>query len=151
MEIPIEAASDPTYKKYVLSCKTKFVTKNVNEKISSGTVAQYQRSMVLLVPEDSDQRVKFLNAWMPETIEEYFELAGDLGAPIHGTVRLSVHMGHDQWCEKPYLTVMSKGVEEVLLKFREGIMVRLETLPANMESEADSALDSSDGNYEVVS
>jgi len=151
MNIPIEAMSDPTYKKYSIKCKTKFVTKNVSEEIKAGVVSQYQRHMVLLVPQESDECTRFLMAWRPETTEEYFELVVDLGAPVHGPVRASIHMGHDKWNERPYLTVMSKGVEEILHKFKEGITIHCTVLPANMEGEADHALDSSDGNYEVVS
>lgn len=150
-QVPVEAVNDPTYRKYVLSCKTKFVTKNVSEEIKAGVVNQYQRHMVLLVPQESDQRTRFLSAWMPETMEEYFELVLDLGAPIHGPTRASIHMGHDQWCDRPYLTIMSKGVEEILLKFSEGITVQAVVLPANMDGEADQGADSSEGNYEVVS
>lgn len=147
---PVEAASDPSYKRYHLVCKTKFVTKNVRDEVRPGQFNQYQRVMVLLIPQEGDQRTRFLTAWMPQTREEYFELAGQLGHPVSSPVRLSSHMGHDQWCEKPYLTVMSKGIEEILLKCPEGIRIKLTTLPANADQEADDATDSG-GNYNVIS
>jgi len=141
---------DPTFKSYVMACKTKFVTKHINDEIKPGVFNQYTRKMVLLVPEISDQRIRFLNAWMPDTIEEHHELAAEIGAPIHGPVRLAVHRGFDKWCEKPYLLVMSKGTEDILLKFSEGTTVIVKTLSADEEEAADFSRDVSDGNFEIV-
>lgn len=150
MSIAPELKNDPTYKKYHLSCKTKFHFKTVTEDIGRGVISSYARKLVLLVPQESDQRSRFLSAWCPDTKEEFYEVAAEVGAPVHGPVRLSVHRGYDDKLDRPYLFVMSKGVEEILLDFPEGRTLEVTILPANMDGEADYALDSSDGNYEAV-
>jgi hypothetical protein len=147
---PAEIEADPTCQEYYLKCRTRFITKNVSDEIKKGVVNQYQRHMVILVPEHNDQFVRFARAWVPETIEEYYELAADLGPPIHGPSRLSVHMGHDQWCDRPYLLVMSKGVEEIIQKFPEGCVMQVTTLSANEESQADHANDDTAHSFDVV-
>lgn len=149
-EIPIENVNDPIYRKYFLTCKTKFIKKDVSEDIGSGITQQYTRKLVILIPQESDQRTLFLKAWMPETIEEYHEFAAELGAPVHGPSRLSVHMGHDEKCDRPYLFIMSKGVEDILNTFPEGTLVKVSTLPANHEDAADYAQDATEGNFDAV-
>jgi hypothetical protein len=149
-EVPAENVNDPIYKPYFLNCKTKFIKKNVSEDIGKGIVQQYMRKLVILIPQESDQRTLFLKAWMPETREEFHEFAAELGAPVHGPSRLSVHMGHDDKCDRPYLFVMSKGVEDVLNSFPEDTLIKVKTLPANHEDAADYAADSDDGNYDAV-
>lgn len=145
-----ENAGDPTFKKYPMLCKTKFFRKEVSEDIGHGVKQQYTRKLVILIPQESDMRTRFLNAWLPETTEEYHELAAEIGAPIHAPCRLSIHRGHDEKCDRPYLFVWSKGVEDILVKFAEGTTVSVCALPANSEMEADFAPDSDDGNYDVV-
>jgi hypothetical protein len=142
--------NDPTFRKYVLSCKTKFITKNVRDEVAPGKILSYVRHMVLLIPQESDQRTLFLMAWMPETIEERSELMAEVGTPVFRPVRLSLHRGSDGVCDRPYMIVMSKGDEETLLKFPEGTTVRADTVPANMEEQMGYGSDSSEGNYDVV-
>ncbi len=139
-QIPFEAANDPTYKKYVLTCTTRFYEKVVEGK---------ERKMVLLVPEENDEMHRFLNAWCPTTQGEKHELAAYIGAPAHTPARCAVFMGHDEKCERPYLFVMSKGVEDILVKYKEGLRLIVTTLPANEDSEADNT-EASEGNFEVL-
>lgn len=140
---------DPCSRKYILKAKTKFFEKDVREELKSATL-QYKRKMVLLVPDESDQRTAFLTAWMPDSSSEYFELIAEVGAPINAPVRLSVHRGFDEKCDRPYLFVMSKGAEDIFVKFKEGITVTVTTLPANMEEVGDYAPDAIDGNFHVL-
>jgi len=145
-----EQANDPTFKKYHLKCMVKFFKKTVRDDLGTRGVIAYDRTMVLLVPQESDEMVRFLNAWCPTTIGEHFELAGHIGGPVHSTCRFSIFMGHDEKCDRPYLFCMSKGVEDIIVKFgKEGMNVQVTTLPANQDSEADFAQDASDGNYQV--
>lgn len=149
-EIAPELVGDPTYRKHIFMCKTKFFKKNVEEDIGKGIVQRYQRKLVLLIPQESDATTYFLNAWVPEVITEYHELAAELAAPVFAPSRLSIHLGHDEKCDRPYLTVLSKGIEDILVKYPEGTLLKVTALPANEEGEADFAPDSDNGNFDVV-
>ena len=142
-QIPIEAKSDPTYKKYYLNCKIKFFKKTVRETLPSGQTKSYDRKLVLLVPQESDETIRFYNAWVPQTQKEHFELAVVMGSLINSFARVSVHLGHDEKCDRPYLFMMTYGVEEIIHKFgKEGQILQVTTLPANEDAEADNAPDS---------
>jgi hypothetical protein len=87
---------------------------------------------------------------MPEVSYEHYELAAELAAPVFAPCRLSIHSGNDNRCDRPYLMVMSKGAEDILVKFQEGIPVKVTTFPAKDDAEADDGPDSDDGNYSVI-
>lgn len=146
---PPEAKNDPTYKKYNLTCTTKFFSKEIKEDIGKGVIQSYRRKLVLLVPETNDEFYRFASAWLPSDSKSHFELAAQLAAPAHSPVRLSVHLGHDEKLDKPYLFVMSKGVEDILVKYKEGLRLQVTTLPANEDDEADN-VEASQGNFEVM-
>ena len=148
-QIPFESKNDPSYKKYNLTTKIKFIRKSVREDIGGGKIQSYERKMVILIPQEGDETNRFYYAWVPSTQEEKYELAGVIGSPVNSPCRFSVHMGHDEKSEKPYLFVMSKGVEDIIVKMREGDLVRVTTLPANEDSEADYAQDAQ-GNFEAI-
>lgn len=149
-EIAPELVGDPTYRKYTFMCKTIFLKKNVSEDIGGGIIQRYQRKLVLLIPQESDASMYFLVAWAPHTTQDYNEIVAEVAAPVFAPSRLSVHLGNDGNCERPYLTVLSKGVEDILVKFPEGTLLKVTALPANMESESDFAPDSDDGNFEAI-
>lgn len=148
-EIPADMASDPTYKQYKLKCTTKFFNKNIKEDIGKGVIQSYKRKLVLLVPEHNDEFNRFARAWLPDDSKQYFELAAVLGGPAHTPSRLSVHLGHDEKLDRPYLFVMSKGAEDILIKYKEGTNLIVTTLPANEDAEADS-VEANQGNFEVM-
>lgn len=135
----------PTDREYHLNCRVKFHRKYVHENGRS-----YERDLVILVPEDSDERTRFLSAWLPDSREEYFELASIMSPPIDSPCRLSVHRGPDDKSEKHYLFVMSKGVEEIILEhIKEGAIIPLKILPEGAEEILDHAVDSH-GNYQLI-
>lgn len=134
-----------TSKEYNLRVKAKFVSKNIED---NGRT--YHRQMVILIPHESDERTYFFKAWLPETREEYFELAGQLASPINSNVRLSIHLGMNDFNTGPYLFVMSKGVEELMIEHKlEGKTFNLKIFPDNLEDQADFATDSN-GSYSVT-
>lgn len=141
-QIPPEQANDPTFRKYYLNCKVVFFRK---------TVENVARTMALLVPQEGDETNRFYAAWVPTSQGEHYELAATIGTPVNSPVRLSIHLGHDEKCDRPYLFVMSKGVEDIIVgHIPEGRVLRVTVLPANEEDQADFAQDASDGNFEVV-
>ncbi len=148
--IPPEAASDPTYKKFNLKCKVKFIKKSISEDIGKGRRANYDRVMAILIPQESDECYRFYAAWVPDTVEQHFELTGVIGHPVHSPCRFSVHRGHDGRSDRPYLFVMTKGVEDLIVRYKkEGDEMNVVTMPANEDSEADY-VEASDGNFRVV-
>jgi len=140
------AVAEPEQKIYVLKCKVKFVRKNVKD-----GPRQYERTLAILVPQESDERTKFFTAWLPELKSEHFELAGIISAPIDSACRFSIHRGPDEKSEAHYLFVMSKGVEDVLIEAEmEGKTVYVEILPEGSDEEADNALEAG-GDYDLIS
>lgn len=146
----MEDPGDLTQKRYRLRVAVKFFRKTVNEEIGGKKISR-DRKMVLLIPQDSDQRTYFLNAWLPETQTEYFELAGFLSAPVDSPCRFAIFRGPDEKSEKHYLFVMTKGVEDVIVKYvKEGTILNLETFKAAEDGETDHAIDVSEGNYDLI-
>jgi hypothetical protein len=148
-EMNFEEVGDPTHKKYNFACELRFFNTNVNEKIK-GTEHQYSRKLALLVPLESDQRTMFLNAWLPDTIGEYFEVPLFIKVPVDSPCRVAIFRGPDQRSERHYLLVMTKGVEDILVKLKEGARFNVQSLPASEEGEIDHAIDSDSGNYDLI-
>ena len=145
-----EDDGDLTQKRYNLVCKVKFFRKAVTEEVN-GKVLSVERKMALLVPEESTQRTLFLNAWLPETQGEYFELAGMIAAPVDSPCRFAIMRGPDEKSERHYLFVMSKGVEDILVKYaKEGQSLNVMTFKASEDGETDFAADESDGNFHLI-
>lgn len=141
--------TDGTFKKYHLKCKIKFFLKDVKEDIGKGITQSYKRKLVLLVPDFNDEFSRFASAWLPDNPKTHFELAAQIGAPAHLPARCSVHFGHDEKFDKPYLFMMSKGVEDILVKYAEGTTIQVTTLPADQDSEADNT-EADQGSYDVM-
>lgn len=136
-----------TERRYVLKCKTKFFRKSVNENIN-GKQKSYERKLVLLIPQDNDQRTRFLMAWLPDTTQDYYEVSTFISRPVDGPARMSVHRADDR-SDRHYLFVMSVGAEEVLAKLAEGSLINVEVMKGSEDSEADFAADP-DHDHEVV-
>lgn len=143
-----ELESDLTQRRYHLSCKTRFYTKTVEDVLPGGVTKRYERTLVLLIPQESDERSRFLSAWLPETTQDYYEVSSFISSPVDSPSRLSIHRA-DERCEKHYLVVMSKGVEDILVRLREGTTINIQVLKASEDSEADFAPDT-EYNFEVV-
>ncbi|NJM09373.1 MAG: hypothetical protein HC883_00275 [Bdellovibrionaceae bacterium] len=142
-----DVLKDPTEREYFLTCKTKFFRKSVTEEIK-GHAKSYDRTMVLLIPQESDERNRFLSAWLPDNIETYYEIAAYISYPVDSPARLSVHH-RDGKSPYHYLFVMSKGVEDILLQVPEYSTVKVHVLPASHDSEADFARET-DHDFEVM-
>ena len=143
-----EYENDLTQRRYHLSCKTRFYRKTVRDELPNGTTKVYERTLVFLIPQDSDERTRFLMAWLPDTAEDYYEMSSFVSSPVDSPSRLSVHRS-DARCERHYLLVMSKGVEDILLKMREGTLINVQVLKASEDNEADFAPDT-EYNFEVL-
>lgn len=135
---------------YNLIVETKFIHKTIHEEKLK---TSYERSMVILVPDITTECMKFFRAWLPETASptDYYEVAAEIGSPVFSPCRLSVHRApHPYSQEKHFLFVMTKGVEELLLRLPESRRFTIKILPQNEESAADFAKDSDEGNYQVI-
>lgn len=148
-EIPFEAVTDPTYKKYNLKGILRFRTVNIDEDIGKGRRAQATRKLSYLVLEETDEMIRFVGAWVPDTVSEHFELTAYIKGPVHSAVRLAVFRGHDGKFDRPYVFIMTKAVEDILVKFKEGTPLLFVTNAANEDAEADN-VDVSDGNFDHV-
>jgi hypothetical protein len=141
-----ELLPEPTERKYKIKGKVKFYRKNV---VDHGR--RYERVLAIIIPETSTEQMMFFNAWLPDTKEEYHELTGLIGSPVNSACKLSIHRGPDEKSEKHYLFVMSKGVEEELIKYeQEGKTLELTILPESEEMVGDEAKDSS-GDFDLIS
>lgn len=132
-------SDDLTERRYKLTCKTKFV----NGKYKGQAIRN-----VILIPQDNDQRTKFLMAWLPDITGEHYEIASFISMPVDSPCRVAIRRGPDEMSERHYLFVMSKGVEEQLLKMKEGSTIAVETYKASEESETDHAI-GEEGSFEV--
>ena len=128
-----ELENDLTQRRYHLTCKTRFFKKTVVDNLPGGNVKRYERTLVFLIPQESDERSRFLSAWLPDTTKDYYEMSSFISSPVDSPSRLSVHRA-DQRCEKHYLVVMSKGVEDILIKMKEGTTLSVQVLKASEDS-----------------
>lgn len=147
MDMNFEEKGDPTQKRYHITCYLKFHRTTVREETGKGEKS-YERTLALLIPDYNDQAALFLSAWMPDTIEQWHEVTGFFPPPVMSPSRFSVHRGRDGKVDRPYLTVMSKGVEDILLNFKEGQRFLINIFKASEDAEADHAIEA-DHNFEV--
>lgn len=148
-QMNFEESNDPTQRRYFLKCQIKFFETTIKEEVG-GRSLQYARKLVFLVPQESDQRSHFFNAWLPDQAGEHYELSGYVKPPIDSPCRFAIFRGPDKRSQNHYLLVMSKGVEDILVRLREGSSILVETFAAFEEAEADFARDTSDGNYDLI-
>lgn len=131
-----ELRKEPDERTFQLKCKV--VVKEISVVDDD---RKFTRRVVLLVPEDNDQRSMFLATWLPDTAEQHYELVGFVKSPIDSPARLSVHR-RNQRHDNHHLFMMSKGVEEIILENRlEGKFLDVTILPASMDEAADDMKD----------
>jgi hypothetical protein len=136
--------TDPQKREYHLKCEVKYVKGSTEVKGK-----KIDRTMVVLIPKESDQRTYFLSAWLPDVKEQHYELVGYIPNPIDSNFRCSIHRGPDVYSENHYLFIMTKGVEEDFIeKHLEGQSVNVRIFGEDNEESADSVRES-DGNFEV--
>lgn len=136
-------------RKYHLKCKLKFLVKDIQDWDGKQNVNR-KRKLAMLIPQESDEMIRFLSAWLPDTRDEYFELASYISSPINSPCRLAIKRGPDAQSQQHYLTVMSVGVEEVMTShMKDGQMIQVTILPVSEESEADFARDVNGQNFDV--
>lgn len=142
----MELIKEPTQKEYNITAKVKFVDVDVKD-----NDRQYKRKLVLLIPQESSEQVLFFNAWLPETSGEFFELSAVIKSGVPTPARLAILKSREGIYDRPYLMVMSKGVEEDFISYRmEGKTVSLTILPEGEDEVADLAKDSG-GDYDLIS
>lgn len=134
-------SDDPTEKPYHLVCVLRFIQKSVNEVVGQSLRSQsYERKMCILIPDESDQRTDFMSAWLPDTSKEYYEIGAYIAYPVDSPCRMSIHRA-DEKSDRHYLFVMTKGVEDILVKLKEGSRISLKVMPASHDEEIDRAID----------
>lgn len=130
--------SEGTRREYHLKCRVKFVKGSTEVRGK-----KVDRTMAILVPQESDERTFFLSAWLPETKEEHFELVGFIPYPVDSNCRFSIHRAPDAYSDRHYLFVMTKGVEETFVDARmEGREVLVRIYSEEVETAADKVRDS---------
>jgi len=130
---------------FYLRCKVKFFEKWVDD-----NGRRYFRKLVILIPDEGDERTRFLNRWLPETLEEHFELGVTIAPPIDSPCRVSVHRGPSEKSLYHHLFVMSKGVEDIILQYvKEGSYLNVTVLSEDNEEILDQAKDAN-GDYDLI-
>lgn len=131
---------DLTEKEYNLICHIK----PIKEAIKQGELGgQSEYTAIILIPLESTQRERFLNAWLPEPEEKNtVEIPCFIQHPIDSSCRVAIFRRDHRSPDKPYLFVMSKGVEDELLKMIKlgKNKVGVKTFPASLDSEADGSI-----------
>lgn len=141
----MQVVLEPTQQEYNITAKVKFVDVNVKDHDR-----QYSRRLVILIPQESMQRDLFFNAWLPEVSEEYFELATVIRSSIPSPCRMAILKAKKGISDRPYLTIMSKGVEEDFISHKmEGKIVEVKILPEDQDHVSDDARDSG-GNFDLI-
>jgi hypothetical protein len=110
----------------------------------------FERTMALLVPQESDQRQMFLTAWLPDLDTEHHEVVGFLKSPVDSPLRLSVHRRDKRYFETHYCFVMTKGVEDVLVEHCEGKILDLDVYPETYDEVADAPIRDANGSYDLI-
>jgi hypothetical protein len=136
---------EPTQIEYHLSAKVKFVDIDVKDHNRN-----YKRKLVILIPEVSTEQMNFFKAWLPEVSDEYFELATIIHSVVATPCRMAILKSKQNISDKPYLMIMSKGVEEDFINYKlEGKTLRLTILAEGNEEALDEIKDSS-GNFDTI-
>lgn len=104
----------PTQETYRLKCRVVIKEVSYEDEQSKETKLNTAR-MVFLVPKEGTQRDLFFAAWLPDSVEEWFEVALSVGAPINGPCRAAI-MRKNARMDAHHLFVMSAGAEEDLLQ-----------------------------------
>lgn len=131
------ASNDPTMREYVIRAKVKVVKQSWFQGLLGGKT---EFKAALLIPEEGDSTTMFYSAWLPDAANEHFEIVMEFGHPVYGTCRAAV-LRQGKFYQKPHIFIMSKGVEEILVK-KDGMRIEnIKILPAAFDDRADSAID----------
>ncbi len=135
-------AFDPRQKacerRYNLTCIVLVKECSYEDEQSKGNQVVTEK-LVFLLPEDTQERTLFYNAWLPESIDEHQELGGMIGHPVYSSLRLALWRA-TEYVRDIHLFVMSKGAEEVL-KNLDGKKIALEILGEHEDNLLDGQKD----------
>lgn len=131
---PIQKAQQS---RYILSCKVLVKECSYEDEQSKG-IATVSEKLVFLLPQDSDQRTRFYNTWLPD-YETYQEIGIEMGHPLFSSFRAALYR-QGKFMDGIHIFVMSKGAEETL-KTLDGKIVNVEILGEQEEVLLDGMLD----------
>ncbi len=148
-----EKIIDPQDIKYFVKFRLRFSTITVRDQKSSGEEFSFQSQRCFLIPcTDTDQGVDFMDAWLPDigtSPGTTYEVAAVFPQPIASEGKIGVRRMNNQ-CDLHHCTIISKGVEEDVLKFmKSGDLLVLEVLPKSQMHRADNMRESS-GDYDLA-
>ena len=102
---------NPTEREYKLRAKVWVIETYAKQGIQGGSE---RVRAVALVPQDSDQRAEFFNAWLPDGDDHIVEVLCRFGDPIFGVARCAVRRADKNYPHGPHLFVMHKWLEDIL-------------------------------------
>ena len=102
----------PTEQHYHLKCKVIVKMVTYMDEQSKGTT-QVSEELVFLIPQESDERTKFLMAWLPDTDDQHQEIGVELGAPLFAVARAALWR-RTEHVNEYHLFMMTKSAEEFL-------------------------------------
>jgi hypothetical protein len=138
MSYEFDKRKKPTEIRYFLKCKVLVKKVSYLDEQSTGTT-QVEDEFVLLLPEESTQRTKFLMTWLPDTNLECQELGCEIGHPVFSLFRGALWR-ETEHLKQIHIMVMTKSTEE-LLKPLDGKHVQLEVLGENEDEILDGQED----------
>lgn len=131
---------NPNEKEYHLKCFVKVKEISYLDEQSKGSSRNTEK-MIFLIPQESDERTRFLMAWLPETIDEHTELGFEIGYPVFSIFRGAVKRYHKEaGINLPFIFVMTRGVEEIL-KQVDGLYINIKSLGESDELRLDAQKD----------
>lgn len=133
-----DAEEAKTEKEYHLKCKVLVKDVSYLDEQSKGSELKTEQ-MIFLIPQESTQRTMFLNAWLPDTVEEHHEVVFEGGYPVEGIFKGAVQRRNER-CSEHHIFVMSRGAEEDL-KAMNGKFIQVKSLPASNEHLGDTMKD----------
>jgi len=124
---------------YHIKCKVEIKRVAFMDHQSEGDCGMVEEDMVFLVPQEGDQRTAFYNAWLPDTLDQFFEIGMSMGHPIFGVFRGAVARVH-AGIKEPHIFVMTKSAEEVFKNVK-GKTIDVKVLAQGDEILLDQAAD----------
>ena len=146
-----DESRDPTEREYHLNCKV--VIKEVSYADHQSTeTKQVARKLVYLVPDESTQRNKFLDAWLPRFAATSDDVLNDpsasceivflMGHPFKQPARGAV-MAANHRCGEHHIYLMNLGLTQLLCdQLFDGRVVPVTVLPSSYDGPEGSAADS---------
>ena len=128
----------PTNQKYTLKCFIKIMDVSYDD-VQSKKTERVTEKMVFLLPSESTECDLFYDAWLPDTDIDYSEIGCQAGHPVYGVFRAAVKR-RSKDCERPHIFVMTKSVEDILLKM-DGKEIVIDVLPESEDEKMDRQRD----------